>query len=171
MAAGVREPVNGVLWWDADRNDKSMVEQIPDFRSEDEERAFWATHDSTDYLDWSRAKPAVLSRLRPSTKTISRFAFHDYYAILKSNRHKNRCSIYVSGPKITPGCKMICMPSHCGSVFDGLASVCALLRAHSLDLLRRLWAFLSRSLDVKPIPRRAVSSRLAVSVNTALTHG
>jgi len=48
-----------------------MVKHIPDFGSEDEDRAFWATHDSTDYLDWSRAKPAVPSRLKPSTKTIS----------------------------------------------------------------------------------------------------
>ena len=48
-----------------------MVKQIPDFRNEDEERDFWAMHDSTDFLDWSQAKPAVLSRLKPSTKTIS----------------------------------------------------------------------------------------------------
>ena len=48
-----------------------MVKQIPDFSSEDEERTFWATHDSADYLDWSQAKPTVLSRLKPSTKTIS----------------------------------------------------------------------------------------------------
>ena len=48
-----------------------MVNQIPDFRNEDEERDFWAKHDSTDFLDWSQAKPAVLSRLKPSTKTIS----------------------------------------------------------------------------------------------------
>ena len=48
-----------------------MVERPPDFSSEDEERAFWATHDSADYLDWSQAKPTVLARLKPSTKTIS----------------------------------------------------------------------------------------------------
>jgi predicted DNA binding CopG/RHH family protein len=48
-----------------------MVKQLPDFSSEDEERAFWATHDSADYLDWSQARPAVLSGLKPSTKTIS----------------------------------------------------------------------------------------------------
>ena len=41
------------------------------FETEDEERVFWATHDSTDYLDWSQAKPATFSRLKPSTKTIS----------------------------------------------------------------------------------------------------
>jgi predicted DNA binding CopG/RHH family protein len=48
-----------------------MVKQIPDFKSEDEERDFWATHDSADYLDWSQAKRALLPRLKPSTKTIS----------------------------------------------------------------------------------------------------
>lgn len=48
-----------------------MIKQIPNFETEDEERAFWATHDSTDYLDWSEAKPATLARLKPSTKTIS----------------------------------------------------------------------------------------------------
>jgi len=48
-----------------------MVKQLPDFNSEDEERAFWATHDSADYLDWSQAKRALLPRLKPSTKTIS----------------------------------------------------------------------------------------------------
>jgi len=27
---------------------------IPEFKSETEEQEFWATHDSTDYVDWSR---------------------------------------------------------------------------------------------------------------------
>jgi predicted DNA binding CopG/RHH family protein len=44
---------------------------IPKFQSEDRERAFWAEHDSTDYIDWSSAKKAVFPRLKPSTKTIS----------------------------------------------------------------------------------------------------
>ncbi len=48
-----------------------MIKQIPNFETEDEERAFWATHDSTDYLNWSEAKPVTLARLKPSTKTIS----------------------------------------------------------------------------------------------------
>ena len=47
------------------------LQPIPKFSSEDEEREFWATHDSADYVDWSRAKPAVFSRLKPSTQTIS----------------------------------------------------------------------------------------------------
>jgi predicted DNA binding CopG/RHH family protein len=45
--------------------------QIPAFKSEDEERTFWATHDSTEYLDWSKAKRAVFPNLKPSTKSIS----------------------------------------------------------------------------------------------------
>jgi predicted DNA binding CopG/RHH family protein len=45
--------------------------QIPKFRSEAEERRFWATHDSTDYLDWSRAKRVLLPNLKPSVRTIS----------------------------------------------------------------------------------------------------
>lgn len=44
---------------------------IPRFRDEDEERAFWATHDATDYFDWSASQPAVLPSLKPSTETIS----------------------------------------------------------------------------------------------------
>jgi len=48
-----------------------MPKQLPDFSNEDEERAFWATHDSAEYLDWSQARPAVFPRLKPSTKTIS----------------------------------------------------------------------------------------------------
>ncbi len=46
-------------------------EAIPRFDSEDEAREFWATHDSTDFVDWSRAKPVTFSRLKPSTRTIS----------------------------------------------------------------------------------------------------
>ena len=45
--------------------------QIPKIDSEDEERGFWATHDSTDYVDWSKAKPVASPELKPSTKTIS----------------------------------------------------------------------------------------------------
>lgn len=48
-----------------------MKRQVPTFRNEDEERAFWTTHDSTEFVDWSKAKRAVFPKLRPSTKTIS----------------------------------------------------------------------------------------------------
>jgi predicted DNA binding CopG/RHH family protein len=45
--------------------------QIPTFKNEDEERAFWAMHDSTEFLDWSKAKRAVFPNLKPSTRSIS----------------------------------------------------------------------------------------------------
>ncbi|MDP3668181.1 MAG: BrnA antitoxin family protein [Telluria sp.] len=44
---------------------------LPKFANEAEERAFWETHDSTDYLDWSSAQKVVLPELKPTTKTIS----------------------------------------------------------------------------------------------------
>lgn len=47
------------------------LKPIPEFDSEEQERQFWAEHDSTEYVDWSRAERRVLTRLKPSTKTIS----------------------------------------------------------------------------------------------------
>lgn len=44
---------------------------VPKFANEAEERAFWESHDSTDYLDWSKVQRVVLPNLKPSTKTIS----------------------------------------------------------------------------------------------------
>jgi predicted DNA binding CopG/RHH family protein len=41
------------------------------FREEAEERLFWETHDSSDYVDWSRAERVRLPNLKPSTKSIS----------------------------------------------------------------------------------------------------
>lgn len=43
----------------------------PKFETEAEERAFWESHDSSDYVDWKQAQPAMLPNLKPSTKTIS----------------------------------------------------------------------------------------------------
>ena len=48
-----------------------MKKPIPKFKSEDAERKFWATHDSTDYIDWSRGKHVSLPNLKPSSQTIS----------------------------------------------------------------------------------------------------
>ena len=45
--------------------------RVPAFRSEAEEREFWATADSTEYVDWSKAKRVVFPNLKPSTTTIS----------------------------------------------------------------------------------------------------
>jgi predicted DNA binding CopG/RHH family protein len=44
---------------------------IPIFKNEAEERKFWETHDSTDYVDWSSAERVRLPNLKPSTTAIS----------------------------------------------------------------------------------------------------
>jgi predicted DNA binding CopG/RHH family protein len=48
-----------------------MKKKLPEFQNEEQEREFWSTHDSTDYVDWSRAKKVVLPKLKPSLRTIS----------------------------------------------------------------------------------------------------
>ena len=50
---------------------KQPLKRVPAFRSEDEEREFWATADSTEYVDWSKARRVEFPNLRPSTTTIS----------------------------------------------------------------------------------------------------
>jgi predicted DNA binding CopG/RHH family protein len=47
------------------------MKKIPKFNAEDAERQFWSGEDSTEYLDWSKAKRVVFPRLKPSVKTIS----------------------------------------------------------------------------------------------------
>jgi predicted DNA binding CopG/RHH family protein len=45
--------------------------KLPTFASEAEERAFWEKHDSSDYLDWSKAERVSLPNLKPTTQSIS----------------------------------------------------------------------------------------------------
>jgi len=44
---------------------------LPKFKNEEAEREFWATHDSTDYIDWRKGQRAILPKLKPSSETIS----------------------------------------------------------------------------------------------------
>lgn len=44
---------------------------MPKFASEQEEKVFWGTNDSTEYIDWSKAKKAKFPNLKPTLKTIS----------------------------------------------------------------------------------------------------
>lgn len=48
-----------------------MKKRIPDFRSEAEEFEFWSKADSTEHVDWSKAKPAKFPNLKPTLRTIS----------------------------------------------------------------------------------------------------
>lgn len=44
---------------------------IPKFNTEEEEREFWSTHDSSEYIDWSKSKTIILPKLKPTLKNIS----------------------------------------------------------------------------------------------------
>lgn len=43
-----------------------QLRPIPKFANEAAERAFWETHDSADYLDWTKAERVVLVNLKPT---------------------------------------------------------------------------------------------------------
>lgn len=51
---------------------QKKLKKIPFFQSEAEEADFWSTHDSTEYIDWSKAiiNPSF-PNLKPSTKSIT----------------------------------------------------------------------------------------------------
>jgi len=47
------------------------MKKIPKFKTESEERDFWANADSSDYIDWSKARRVLLPNIKPSLRTIS----------------------------------------------------------------------------------------------------
>ena len=47
------------------------MKKVPKFKTEAEEREFWANADSSDYIDWSQAKRVLLPNIKPSLRTIS----------------------------------------------------------------------------------------------------
>ena len=54
------------------KKNNEQFKNVPKFKNNDQERAFWAKHDSSKYVDWSKAicnQP--LAKLKPSTETIS----------------------------------------------------------------------------------------------------
>jgi len=50
---------------------RKQFKTIPKFKNEDEEREFWANHDLSDYFDYFRPVELDLSKLKPSTESIS----------------------------------------------------------------------------------------------------
>lgn len=50
---------------------KRKLKSIPKFKSEDEERDFWAKADSSEYFDWDNPIELDLSKLKPTTESIS----------------------------------------------------------------------------------------------------
>jgi len=47
------------------------LKQIPKFKTIKQEADFWDTHDTTDYIDWSKAQKVIFPNLKPSTESIS----------------------------------------------------------------------------------------------------
>ncbi len=45
--------------------------RVPEFRSEEEERNFWADHDSTEFIDWQAGQKRRFPNLKPSLRTVS----------------------------------------------------------------------------------------------------
>lgn len=50
---------------------KKQFKILPIFKNEDEEREFWSTHDSTDYIDWSKAERVIFPNLKLTKRPIS----------------------------------------------------------------------------------------------------
>lgn len=48
-----------------------MKKTLPKFKTEEEERRFWGTADSTQYLDWSAPRRAKFVNLKPTLRSIS----------------------------------------------------------------------------------------------------
>jgi predicted DNA binding CopG/RHH family protein len=63
---------------------KRIDNRVPEFKSEDEEREFWATHSPLDYFDSSRVNRAAFPELKPSLKSISLRVPSDMLAELKA---------------------------------------------------------------------------------------
>lgn len=47
------------------------LKPIPKFKNEDEERSFWAKADATEYFDMDKPVKLDLSKLKPTTESIS----------------------------------------------------------------------------------------------------
>ena len=65
--------------------------KLPKFKTEQEEREFWDTHSSEEYVDWDKIEVinAPFPKLKPSTKTISIRLPETMIEELKSLANKN----------------------------------------------------------------------------------
>ncbi len=60
------------------------LNKIPEFKNEEEERLFWETQDSTELIDWEKAKIVRFPNLKKSTRSISLRLPEDMLERLKS---------------------------------------------------------------------------------------
>jgi predicted DNA binding CopG/RHH family protein len=64
------------------------LKKIPILRTEDEVDKFWSTHDSTEYIDWTKARQAVFPNLKMSTRPITMRITRSLYQNLKQLANK-----------------------------------------------------------------------------------
>ena len=67
---------------------KKIKRKIPNFKNEDEEREFWATHSPLDYFSSKRFKRGSFPNLKPSLKSISIRLPEDLLVELKTLANK-----------------------------------------------------------------------------------
>ena len=67
---------------------RKMNKNMPKFKNEDEERAFWANHSPLDYLDPKSVTKGSFPQLKPSLKSISIRIPSDMLAELKTLANK-----------------------------------------------------------------------------------
>ena len=67
---------------------KKNKKTLPEFRTEEEERKFWETHDFTDYLESFQPVNLDLSELRPSTKSVTIRLPESLFSALKKLAHE-----------------------------------------------------------------------------------
>ncbi len=67
------------------------MKKMPELKTEEEISTFWDEHDSTEYIDWNKAKPVRLVNLQKSAKTISIRMPIDMIETLKIQA--NKCDI------------------------------------------------------------------------------
>ena len=46
------------------------LKRKPRFKNEQQEANFWATHDTTEYINWNKAKRTIFANLKPSSRAI-----------------------------------------------------------------------------------------------------
>jgi predicted DNA binding CopG/RHH family protein len=49
----------------------NLLKATPSFKTEKEEKKFWETHDSSEYIDWKNSQKVAFPELKPSTQSIS----------------------------------------------------------------------------------------------------
>jgi hypothetical protein len=71
---------------------KTKSKKLPTFKNEDEERNFWSTHDSTEYIDMSKLQRIRFPNLRRSKESVTldkdlRNIFPDSKSVNNALRH------------------------------------------------------------------------------------